>query len=140
MPLVGSGTVLAIALAFLGAGVAGCGPSLARVSGTVTFNGEPVSKGTVTLVPADGRGSASGGLIENGRYAIKKVQPGEKIVQLVATYPMGPQKDDDGSESVLYGDLMPAAWGRASEQKITVVAAGVTKDFAIEGPDPRQKK
>jgi hypothetical protein len=136
----GSGTVLAITLAFLGAGVAGCGPPLARVSGTVTFNGEPVSKGTVTLVPADGRGSASGGLIENGRYAIEKVQPGEKIVQLVAPYPMGPQTDDFGSESVLYGDLMPAAWGRASEQKITVVAAGVTKDFAIEGPDPRKKK
>jgi hypothetical protein len=53
---------------------------------------------------------------------------------------MGPQKDDDGSESVLYGDLMPAAWGRASEQKITVVAAGLTKDLAIEGHDPRKKK
>jgi hypothetical protein len=127
---------LAAAIAII---LAGCGPSLARVSGTVSFNGEPVSKGTVTLVPANGKGAASGGLIENGRYTIEKVQPGEKLVQLSSPYPMGSQKDDSGSESNLYGDLMPASWGRASQNKIDVTAGSLAKNFEITGPDPRKQ-
>jgi hypothetical protein len=31
---------------------------------------------------------------------------------------------------------MPASWGRASQEKITVTAGSLTKNFEITGPDP----
>lgn len=45
----------------------GCGPSypLGKVSGTVTYNGEPVKTGDVTFHPAEGRVSVA--RIENGQ-------------------------------------------------------------------------
>lgn len=118
---------------------AGCGPATATVSGSVSFNGEPVSKGSISLFPVDGKGAPSGCQIENGRYLISKVAPGEKIVQLTAPTPVGLRKDDYGNDAQMYEDLMPPAWGRASKETITVTAGSVTRDFAITGPDPRKK-
>ena len=121
------------------AAVTGCGPATATVSGTVTFNGEPVTQGAISLFPADGKGSPAGGVITNGRYSISGVSPGEKIVQLSAPVVAGIRKDDYGNETQVAQELMPPAWGRASKETITVTAGSVTKDFAITGPDPRKK-
>lgn len=118
----------------------GCGPATSTVSGTVTLNGEAVAKGSISLFPSDGKGVPSGGSIENGRYTVTKVVPGEKTVQLSAPVPAGSQKDADGNDSKIFVDLIPASWGRASQEKITVTAGSMTKDFAIEGPDPRKAK
>lgn len=127
------------AIGLLGLAEAGCGPATATVSGTVSFNGEPVSKGSIGLFPVDGKGAPSGCQIENGRYRISKVAPGEKIVQLTAPTPVGLRKDDYGNDAQMYEDLMPPAWGRASQEKITVTAGSMTKNFEITGPDPRKK-
>lgn len=118
---------------------AGCGPTTSTVSGTVTFNAEPVAKGAISLFPADGKGSAAGGLITDGRYTITGVAPGEKIVQLSAPIVAGTRKDDYGNTTQVAEELMPAAWGRASQEKITVTAGSMTKNFEITGPDPRKK-
>lgn len=118
---------------------AGCGPTTATVSGTVTFNGEPVAKGAISLFPSDGKGSATGGLITDGRYSIAGVAPGEKIVQLSAPVVAGSRKDDYGNETQVAEELMPPAWGRASQEKITVTAGALTQNFEITGPDPRKK-
>jgi len=56
--------------------VPGCGDSssgLARrysVSGTVTYNGKPLERGTISFVPADAKGRAAGGTIIDGRYSL----------------------------------------------------------------------
>ncbi len=126
-------------IAFVAAAT-GCGKTTATVSGSVTFNGEPVKSGGINLFPLDGKGAPSGALIENGRYKVVEVMPGEKTVQLTAPVLLGNQKDDNGEESKLYAELMPPEWGRASQQKMTVTGGAVTKDFSIEGPDPRKKK
>jgi hypothetical protein len=44
---------------------AGCsrGPTLATVTGTVTYKGQPLKEGTITFVPADGR-SATGKIVD----------------------------------------------------------------------------
>lgn len=118
----------------------GCGPATATVSGTVTFNGEAVAKGAISLFPTDGKGSPAGGLIADGRYTITGVAPGEKIVQLSAPVVAGARKDDYGNETQVAEELMPASWGRASKETITVTAGSMTKDFAITGPDPRKPK
>jgi hypothetical protein len=118
---------------------AGCGPGTSTLSGTVTFNGEAVAKGSISLFPTDGKGSPAGGLIENGRYRIAGIAPGEKTVQLSAPISVGVRKDDYDDDTQTFEDLMPASWGRASQEKITVTAGSLTKNFEITGPDPRKK-
>lgn len=117
----------------------GCGPATSTVSGTVTFNGEAVAKGAISLFPADGKGVPAGGLIVDGRYTILDVAPGEKIVQLSAPAAAGTRKDDYGNDTQVAAELMPASWGRASQNRITVTAGSVTHDFTIKGPDPRKQ-
>lgn len=117
----------------------GCGSSLATVSGTVTFNGQPVERGVINLTPADGKGAGVGGSIENGAYLLRDVVPGEKIVRLSAPVTLGTTTDDAGAQVQLVEDLMPAAWGRRSDERLMVAAPTTVKDFAIEGPDPRKR-
>ena len=118
---------------------AGCGPATSNVSGTVTFNGEAVAKGAISLFPPDGKGAPAGGLITDGRYSIRGVAPGEKIVQLSAPIVAGTRKDDYGNDTQVAEELLPASWGRASQERITVTAGSMTKNFEITGPDPRKK-
>lgn len=117
----------------------GCGDSLATVSGTVSFNGEPVSRGMISLEPVDGKGPSAGGNVEEGKFLIESVHPGEKIVRISAAYSKGMEKQDDGSEVEIVDDLLPAAWGNESKERLAVQAPETKKDFAIEGPDPRKK-
>ncbi len=74
------------------AALSGCGEKLARVEGTVTFNGEPVSRGMINLEPTDGKGSVYGASVEDGKFVIEDVLPGEKIVRISAAYTKGIQK------------------------------------------------
>jgi hypothetical protein len=62
----------------------GCGQQSATVSGSVTYDGEPVASGMVTLQPADGKGPTAGGPIVNGRYKVENVKPGPKVVRVEA--------------------------------------------------------
>lgn len=64
--------------------LSGCGKE-SRVTGEVTYDGAPVAKGTITFLPADGKGVPVGGPIVDGKYAVGPVEPGPKIVQVEAT-------------------------------------------------------
>lgn len=122
-------------------GLLGCDDGLARVEGRVTFNGEPVSRGMVNLEPVDGKGPVTGSPLEEGRYAIENVTPGEKIVRISAVYTVRVQRDaSDGSEVEICDDLLPAEYGQASAHRLMVEAPTTTKDYAIEGRDPRSVK
>ena len=119
----------------------GCNDGLARVSGTVTFNGEPVSRGMINLEPVDGVGPMSGGSIAGGQYAIEQVTPGGKIVRIRAVYTKSIQKDpSDGSELEICDDLLPKEYGQHSQEKLTVSAPATMQDYTITGPDPRKPK
>ncbi len=118
----------------------GCGPVTSTVSGTVTFNGEAVAKGAISFFPSDGKGQPAGGLIADGRYSVTGMAPGEKIVQLSAPVVSDTRKDDYGNDTQVATELMPASWGRASQEKIAVTAGSMTKNFEITGPDPRKTK
>ena|ERR1022692_332838 len=60
----------------------GCGPTTYEVSGTVKFDGEPVSEGQIAFVSEDG---ASGGTtITNGQYKVA-VPSGKVKIQINAT-------------------------------------------------------
>jgi hypothetical protein len=72
---------LALAAAVVALTPAGCGrsgPPMGRVSGTVTYQGKPVPKGTVTFVSSDpSRRNATGQLDKNGYYQLQTEEPGD---------------------------------------------------------------
>jgi hypothetical protein len=73
----------AVALASMGLFlVLGCGDStgLAKrypVSGTVTYGGKPVEKGTISFVPAAPGGREATGEISGGSYSLTTAAPGD---------------------------------------------------------------
>src|SRR5262245_50489194 len=73
-------TVLILCLA----SVLGCGGNGSTVSGTVTFNGEPIENGHINFYPADGKGAPVGGEIKNGKYTAKNVTPGKNKVEVIS--------------------------------------------------------
>ena len=117
----------------------GCGDGLAHVEGTVTFNGEPVSRGMINLEPVDGKGQVTGTAVEAGKYRIDGVLPGEKIVRISAVYVVRIAKDSDGGEAEICEDLLPMEYGQTSKNMLTVEAPVTKKDYAIAGKDPRKK-
>lgn len=117
----------------------GCGDGRAMVTGRITFNGEPVSRGSIALIPVDGKGQAAGSPVENGSYSVTNVLPGEKIVQISAVYVSGKTTLDGGLELDLVSDLLPASWGAESTERLVVTAPRTTHDYEIKGPDPRKK-
>lgn len=55
-------------------------PPLTKVMGMVTFNGEPLSKATVALHPAEGKYAAFGRSDSNGRFTLETFDPGDGAV------------------------------------------------------------
>jgi hypothetical protein len=74
-------TCLALAAAAMALSPMACGrsgPELARVTGTVTYQGKPVPKGTVSFVSTEpGRRNATGQLDEQGNYRLQTEEPGD---------------------------------------------------------------
>lgn len=66
---------LAIVASWLSISV-GCGPATMAIHGTVTWDGSPVESGTISFLPADGKGPSYGGAITNGAYRIEAAKPG----------------------------------------------------------------
>src|SRR5437588_7475680 len=59
-----------------------CGSNLSSISGEVSYDGQPVDNGRIEFLPADGKGTGGGGPISGGRYEVKGLQPGPKLVQI----------------------------------------------------------
>lgn len=123
--------------------VAGCGGGdpLARqaVSGTVTFKGQPLDKGTITFLPADPQGKGMGGAtITNGQFSLPAAQglpPGRYRVQISS--PTGGAEvtpgEAPGESSKLAEERIPASWNTESKHEITVEKGGANKfDFHID--------
>jgi len=77
---------VAAALAGMGAVlILGCGdstglPNRYPVSGTVTYQGKPVEKGSINFIPDYPDGLAAAGEIENGEYSLTTATPGDGAI------------------------------------------------------------
>jgi hypothetical protein len=81
------------------AGVTGCGDSLGRVTGKVTYEGTPIAEGQVVFEPtADGKGNIAAGMIKDGVYTATEVPPGKKIVNITG---IGQVKFASSSEEMM---------------------------------------
>jgi hypothetical protein len=72
--------------------LAGCGSSRVPIGGAVTFDGKPVSEGSISFEPADGQGPSTGGKIADGRYELigeAAPMPGKKTVRIIAVRKTG---------------------------------------------------
>jgi hypothetical protein len=64
----------------------GCGDGRIPIQGEITFHGQPVEAGTISLEPADGKGPTTGGPIVAGKYELTGAAaplPGKKIVRVI---------------------------------------------------------
>ena len=74
------GFLAAVAAALAGAGCGG-GPTMGRVSGTVSAGGKPLDAGTVTFIATDGqRPNATGAIQPGGSYKLQTAEPGDGAV------------------------------------------------------------
>ena len=121
--------VLSLTLAVLH----GCGGSdeieKFQVTGTVTYQGKPIEKGSITFDPADNQGISAMGGIENGQYTAE-VPPGEKIIRISAVR-VTDEKDEYGE--AITETYIPAKWNQDSQLKKTVKPGEENKfDLALD--------
>ncbi len=79
--------------------LAGCGSNNGprEISGTVTYEGHPLAKGSIVFLPVDGQGPTAATLISQGKYSVK-VFPGSKQVKIKGFKVIG-QKHYQGNPS-----------------------------------------
>lgn len=124
-------TFLVLGLVIFSTGCGGGGG--ASVSGSVSFNGQPLDKGQISFVPSDGKGSPVSGTISGGKFSVAKVPVG-KCKVVISSMLAGPapssmgdatkEKKKDGPVEVL-----PTDEGNSKEQDIP--AGGTTLEIAV---------
>lgn len=138
------------AIVFLAAVVlsaaAGC-TNKTTLSGQVTYDGQPVENGAITLLPADGKGPSAGGPIKAGRYRVEQLTPGKKIVQVIgvkdiefarsseemARFAETTDFQTNRHDVLERADMVPAD-AEGNFQEITVEPGQHTMDFHLTPP------
>ena len=114
---------------------AGCetGPKLYTVTGSVTFQNQPVAKGQIVFADAGDAAAAAVGQIENGRYSVQTTA-GAKIVRITASKETGRILEGAmGAKVPELIDLIPPQYNTASSLRRTVEAKPEQSiDFPLE--------
>lgn len=108
----------------------GCTQSTA-VSGSVTYNGEAVEKGSISFMPEGGAGQGFGAKIIDGKYKVDKAVPGNKVVTI-----RGVRKIDFGKST---GDSMKRAQEAQAAGKEYVPGNGESADYIPETAEGNNK-
>lgn len=143
----GSGAVSPRAIVWLVCGIslvgsAGCGarpsdqPALGRVTGLVTFDGQPLPGVEVTFAPLNGR--SSGGIADGkGRYTLNYVgaTSGAKVGKhsVFIAWPVEESPDEGASpQSKKERPRIPARYNKKSKLSADVKSGSNKIDFALE--------
>jgi hypothetical protein len=120
---------------------AGCGrgPTQVPVSGTVTFDGEPVQDGEIAFEPR-GTGKMQFGVVTDGKYAIPAkfgLVPGDYVVRITASRSTGQKAEVDSfvtaEDSLEVNEqFLPPKYNSASQLSVTIEPTAEAKhDFAL---------
>lgn len=127
------------ALAVLMMAVMGCsggGDDLVTVTGSVSFNGQPVETGTIQFTPADGQGSPVGGEIADGSFSIRTT-PGPKKVSIYGEKVVARERREfapPGQEVYeIKENYIPSQFNDATILAFDVPSDGGSKEFALTG-------
>jgi len=113
------------------------GPHRVLVSGNVTWNGQPLEKGMIHLLPVDGpQANMSGAEIKNGAYKVSNkggLLPGAYRVEFTATRSAPPVTLADGSQ-IDYEQYLPKKFNEQSEITLTIPddAKTLQEDFELK--------
>ncbi len=131
MPRLSRLALLGLALA-LSAGCSG-GAAVGTVSGQVSLDGQPMQKGQIKFVPADGKSAGVGVDVVDGKYTAR-VPAGEVKVEITADRVTGKQKMYDTPDSPTVDKVVPGVADKfnvRTELKMTVVAGTQEKSFEV---------
>lgn len=113
--------------------LAGCSPSdgLSPVTGTVSFDGQPVKEGRITFKAGGPSGRAYSGEIKDGRYSIK-AEPGTMIVEVTASRLIPGKFDKSNGTPEPVGEMyIPAKYNSATTLTAEVKASSNEIPFAL---------
>jgi hypothetical protein len=122
--------------------VSGCGGDSGELpavpaGGTATFQGKPISKGTIHFQPEKGRPAS--GPIEGGKFTLTTYKDGDGAVagkHLVGVEVTEEVKDKDGDTTVKY--IVPQKFANPTSSKITAeVPPGGKTDIVIDVKDAK---
>ncbi len=113
----------------------GCSDNgLVEVTGQVTFDDKPLEKGTISFLPADGKGPSAAAVIEQGAYSVK-VAPGAKKVEILGYKSTGKRRYDENDPSSPMLDIneqiVPERFNTKTELTCQLEADGGPHDFAV---------
>ena len=103
-------------------------PSTYPVSGTVTFDGDPLPDGDILFVDADNKVGPDAGKIKDGKFECK-AKAGKKNVQIRATRLEKPKGGATGAmgETELPVDYIPEKYNIKTELQADVTSGGPNK-------------
>jgi hypothetical protein len=117
----------------------GCGTSKTIMNGTVTLDGVPIEKGTIMLMPTNGKGQTAGCGIAAGKYSMD-VSPGPMQVRITANRKDGKMPDplNPGSGAIIdrYVDYVPERYNERTELEVLVKPGRNKHDFTLESVEP----
>lgn len=93
----------------------GCQGPVTSLSGSVTWNGQPLDSGSISFSPTDGHGESKVTSIANGQYEIRDVPPGKYVAQIEA----------------MVGNRVQAIQAHGNLVAIEVVPGPQTQDFTL---------
>jgi hypothetical protein len=104
--------------------VPGCESGRPVMDGRVTLDGEPIEKGWILLMPADGKGQTAGVGIVDGRYRME-ASPGPMKVIINATRKTDrkqhvPTPEDTGAMADVYVSSVPSRYNEATELEVSI--------------------
>ncbi len=118
--------------------LSGCGEksSNVQITGKISIDGEPIPKGTISFVAADGETPTGGGVIKDGTYTAL-VPPGEKVVLVLGNKVVGQEPlYEDVADSPMrdsYEKVTPDAYNAAhlTPLKATITESQEGLDFEL---------
>jgi hypothetical protein len=117
----------------------GCGGEAASsLSGSVTFNGQPVKNGYVTFTPAES-GNSFGAKIVDGQYTADKAGTGTFIAIVRAEAADAPQTREDYQSTAARPGAAVAPPpipenAQGNGQTVEITGGGQTLDFTLTAP------
>jgi hypothetical protein len=118
------------------------------VTGNVTFNGQPIERGSIRFVSTDKQGPTFGAVIKDGQYTVEKAVPGPKVVTIQAMdekalptssaelEEMAAQANSTGTRIATPNEL-PAlipADAAGNSQTVEIKQGAQTLDFHLKSP------
>ena len=115
----------------------GCSSDLRlAVSGTVKFKGQLLDQGRIEFHPPDGKGTLSGDVIRNGKYAIpreKGLLPATYEVRIFSYDEKGPKVEAIPGEAGLgFKERISKKYNTQSILKAEVKPGNTTFDFSVD--------